>query len=107
TKYAPENWIDEAHLLVEFPNIRDKVRELGFGYIFAKLKECNLISMRKFYENWYTSFGERTKVKIRGQVVSFSFKRFNAFLGTLAVDPSEYFIQLENPPYRNIRRTLY
>lgn len=62
--------------------------------------------VREFYANWDTSFGESTKVKLRGQVVRFSFKSFNAFLGTLVVDPSEYFILLEKPPYRHILHTL-
>ncbi|MCE0481840.1 hypothetical protein HAX54_039929 [Datura stramonium] len=41
-KYAPKNWIDEGHLALEFPIIRDNVCELGLGYIFAEPKECNL-----------------------------------------------------------------
>lgn len=37
-KYAPENWIDEGCLALEFSAIRDKIRELGVGYIFAEPK---------------------------------------------------------------------
>ncbi|MCD9638390.1 hypothetical protein HAX54_022331, partial [Datura stramonium] len=66
-KYAPENWIDESRLALEFPVVRDKLHKLGVGYIFAKLEECNLTLVREFYENWDTLFGERTKVKIRAQ----------------------------------------
>ncbi|MCD7473020.1 hypothetical protein HAX54_014556, partial [Datura stramonium] len=36
SKYAPENWIDEGHLELEFPAIWVKIRELGAGYIFNK-----------------------------------------------------------------------
>ncbi|MCE3216612.1 hypothetical protein HAX54_007139, partial [Datura stramonium] len=41
-KYAPKNWIDEGRLSLKFLTIRDKLRELGGGYIFAKTEECNL-----------------------------------------------------------------
>ncbi|MCD7453975.1 hypothetical protein HAX54_022893, partial [Datura stramonium] len=41
-KYAPENWIDEGRLVLEFSTIRDKVPDLEFGYIFVELEECNL-----------------------------------------------------------------
>ncbi|MCD9638169.1 hypothetical protein HAX54_021943, partial [Datura stramonium] len=41
-KYAPENWIDEGGLALEFPTIRDKIRELGAGYIFNEPERCNL-----------------------------------------------------------------
>ncbi|MCD9640255.1 hypothetical protein HAX54_025456 [Datura stramonium] len=35
-KYAPENWMDEGRLELEFLTIKDKIRELGVGYIFNK-----------------------------------------------------------------------
>ncbi|MCD7453575.1 hypothetical protein HAX54_021445, partial [Datura stramonium] len=41
-KYAPENWIDEGCLALELPTIRNTIRELGLGYAFSKLEECNL-----------------------------------------------------------------
>ncbi|MCE5165937.1 hypothetical protein HAX54_013272, partial [Datura stramonium] len=41
-KYDPKNWINKGHLAIEFPTIRDKVPELGLGYIFADPEECNL-----------------------------------------------------------------
>ncbi|MCE3052074.1 hypothetical protein HAX54_051519, partial [Datura stramonium] len=100
-KYAPENWIDECHLALEFLSIRDKIRELGVDYVFTEPERCNLTLVRDFNANWDTSFEERTKVKIRGKVVPFTFKRFNAFLETPVVDPLEYFILLEKPPYRD------
>ncbi|MCE3049385.1 hypothetical protein HAX54_044734, partial [Datura stramonium] len=59
-KYAPENWIDEGLLELEFAAIRDKLCELGVGYIFPKKEECNLTLVREFYANWDTSFGEST-----------------------------------------------
>ncbi|MCD7465302.1 hypothetical protein HAX54_001012, partial [Datura stramonium] len=61
SKYAPENWIDEGLLALEFLTIRDKICELGGGYIFNKPERCNLILVREFYANWDTSFGESTK----------------------------------------------
>ncbi|MCD7470895.1 hypothetical protein HAX54_011097 [Datura stramonium] len=72
-KYAPENWIDEGRLKLEFSTIRDKVRELGLGYIFAESEECNLNLVREFYANRDTSFAESTKVKLRvgRSIVSF------------------------------------
>ncbi|MCE3051964.1 hypothetical protein HAX54_051256 [Datura stramonium] len=70
-------------------------------------EECNLTLVREFNANWDTSFGERTKVKIWGPVVHFTTKTFNVFLGTPVVDPSEYFILLEKPPYHDIRHDLY
>ncbi|MCD7473593.1 hypothetical protein HAX54_015534, partial [Datura stramonium] len=60
-KYAPENWIDEGRMALEFLYIREKIRELGVGYIFNELERCNLTLLRKFYANWDTSFGESTK----------------------------------------------
>ncbi|MCD7451271.1 hypothetical protein HAX54_010624, partial [Datura stramonium] len=42
SKYAPENWIYEGHLALEFLAIRDKIRELGVGYIFNEPERCNL-----------------------------------------------------------------
>ncbi|MCE2055153.1 hypothetical protein HAX54_042069, partial [Datura stramonium] len=105
-KYAPENWIDEVHLELDFPAIRDKIRELGAGYIFNEQERRNLILVREFYTSWDTSFGESTKIKIRGQVVRFTAKRFNAFLEKPSVDPLEYFILLVKPPYRDICHTL-
>ncbi|MCD7456280.1 hypothetical protein HAX54_031117, partial [Datura stramonium] len=60
-KYAHENWIDEGHLALEFPVIREKIPELGAGYIFNKSERCNLTLVREFYENCDTSFGESTK----------------------------------------------
>ncbi|MCE0482175.1 hypothetical protein HAX54_040643, partial [Datura stramonium] len=65
-KYAPEYWIDEGLLALEFPTNMDKLHELGVG----------------------TSYW------------------FNAFLGTPEVDPSEYFIFLEKPPYCEICHTI-
>ncbi|MCD7451373.1 hypothetical protein HAX54_011429, partial [Datura stramonium] len=65
--YAPENWINEGCLAPEFLVIRDKIRELGVGYIFSKSEECNLTLLWEFYANWDISFGETTKVKIKGQ----------------------------------------
>ncbi|MCD7448027.1 hypothetical protein HAX54_037340, partial [Datura stramonium] len=56
---------DKGRPVLEFPTIQDKLRELEVRYIFANLEECNLILVREFYENWDTSFGESTKVKIR------------------------------------------
>ncbi|MCE0481621.1 hypothetical protein HAX54_039498 [Datura stramonium] len=44
-KYAPENWIDECRFTLKFSTICNKVHEL----------------VRKFYENWDTSFRESTK----------------------------------------------
>ncbi|MCD7470760.1 hypothetical protein HAX54_010866 [Datura stramonium] len=41
-KYAPENWIDEGFLALDFPAIQYKLHELGVGYIFSKPEECNL-----------------------------------------------------------------
>ncbi|MCE0482101.1 hypothetical protein HAX54_040498, partial [Datura stramonium] len=35
-KYTPKNCIDIGHLALEFSTIRDKVCELGLGYIFAE-----------------------------------------------------------------------
>ncbi|MCD9639283.1 hypothetical protein HAX54_023708, partial [Datura stramonium] len=64
-RYAPKSWIDEGHLALEFPTIRDKLRELGVRYIFVEAEEWNLTFVREFYENWDTSFRESTKVKIR------------------------------------------
>ncbi|MCD7464617.1 hypothetical protein HAX54_053111, partial [Datura stramonium] len=61
------NCIDKAFLALEFPTIRDKVRELGLGYVFAKPEECNLALVREFYAYWDTYFGESTKIKIRCQ----------------------------------------
>ncbi|MCD9644162.1 hypothetical protein HAX54_032179 [Datura stramonium] len=69
SKYSPENWIDEGRLALEFPDIQEKICELGAGYIFTKLERCNLTLVRELYANWDTLFGESTKVKIRGQVV--------------------------------------
>ncbi|MCD9644630.1 hypothetical protein HAX54_033017, partial [Datura stramonium] len=60
-KYTPKNWIDEGLLTLEFSAIRDKIRELGAGYIFNKPERCNLIFVREFYANWDTSFRQRTK----------------------------------------------
>ncbi|MCD7448438.1 hypothetical protein HAX54_042235, partial [Datura stramonium] len=60
-KHAPENWINRDCLTLEFHIIRDKVCELGLGYIFAKPKECILTLVREFYANWETFFGEITK----------------------------------------------
>ncbi|MCE0481848.1 hypothetical protein HAX54_039937 [Datura stramonium] len=105
-KYAPENRIDEGRLALEFPTIRDKLNELGVGYIFAEPKECKLTLVRDFYTNWDISFEESSKVKIRGQVARFTYKRFNAILGTPTVDPSKYFILLERAPYRDIFPSL-
>ncbi|MCD7472020.1 hypothetical protein HAX54_012846, partial [Datura stramonium] len=102
----PENWIDEGHLAQEFPAIRKNIHELGAGYIFNKSKRCNLTLVRKFYANWDTSFKKSIKVKIRGKVVRITAKMFNALLETPAVDPSQYFILLEKPPYRGTRNTL-
>ncbi|MCD7469883.1 hypothetical protein HAX54_009295, partial [Datura stramonium] len=62
--------------------IRDKIHDFGVGYIIAEPKECNVTLVREFYANWDTSFGESTKVKIKGQLVRFTYKRFNAFLDT-------------------------
>ncbi|MCD7469109.1 hypothetical protein HAX54_007907, partial [Datura stramonium] len=81
-KYAPRNWIDDGRLVLELPTIKEKLHELGVGYIFGEPLECNLTLVREFYVNWDTTFGGSTKVKIRGQVVQFTHKRFNAFLGT-------------------------
>ncbi|MCD7469290.1 hypothetical protein HAX54_008221, partial [Datura stramonium] len=101
-KYAPKNWIDEGHLALEYPTIL----ELGLGYVFAELEECSLTLMREFYSNWDTSFGERKKVKIQGQVVLFSARSFNAFLCTPVVDPSVYSKLLETPLHLDICYTL-
>lgn len=84
-----------------------QIRSAKLGYVFAELEECNLTFVREFYANWDTSFGESTKVKIRGQVVNFIARAFNAFLERSVVDPSMYFILLEKPPYRDIFHTLY
>ncbi|MCD7466695.1 hypothetical protein HAX54_003637 [Datura stramonium] len=50
-------------------------------------KRCNVTLVREFYENWDTSFEERTKLNIRGQVVRFTAKMYNAFLETPASRP--------------------
>ncbi|MCD7461175.1 hypothetical protein HAX54_045427, partial [Datura stramonium] len=60
-KYGLENLIDEGHLELEFPAIRNTFRELGMGYVFPKPKECNLTLVREFYANCNTSYGENTK----------------------------------------------
>ncbi|MCD7464279.1 hypothetical protein HAX54_052397, partial [Datura stramonium] len=74
-------------------------------YVFSKPEECNLTSMREFYANWNTSYEKSTKVKVQGHVVHFTTRYFNAFLGTLVVDP-EMFLMLEKTPYRDIHHTL-
>ncbi|MCD9641703.1 hypothetical protein HAX54_028091, partial [Datura stramonium] len=104
-KYAPKNWIDEGHLALEFLAIRDKIRELGAGYIFNEPERCNLTLLREFYANWDSLFEESTKINIE-VVVQFKAKRFNAFLETPTIYPSVYFILLEKPPYRDICHTL-
>ncbi|MCD7458529.1 hypothetical protein HAX54_038500, partial [Datura stramonium] len=105
-KYALENWIYYGLLALEFPTIRDKVRQLGLGYIFLEPEECNLTLVREIYANCDTSFGERNEVIIQVPVDRFTTKTFNAFLGTPVVDPSEYLILLEKPPYQDIHHTL-
>ncbi|MCE0481834.1 hypothetical protein HAX54_039917, partial [Datura stramonium] len=45
-KYAPKNKIDEGHLTLEFLVIRDKLCELGVGYICVEQEECNLTLVR-------------------------------------------------------------
>ncbi|MCE3217204.1 hypothetical protein HAX54_011036, partial [Datura stramonium] len=45
-KYALEHWIDEGRLAQEFLAIRDKLSELGVGYIFTEPEECNLTFVR-------------------------------------------------------------
>ncbi|MCE3051556.1 hypothetical protein HAX54_050181, partial [Datura stramonium] len=35
-KYAPENLIDERCLALEYPTIRDTIREIGLGYVFVE-----------------------------------------------------------------------
>ncbi|MCD7471835.1 hypothetical protein HAX54_012564 [Datura stramonium] len=82
------------------------MRELGVGYIFNEPERYNLPLAREFYAKYVISFGESTKVKIRGQVVWFIAKKFISFLVTPAVGPSKYFIFLEKPPYRDIHHTL-
>ncbi|MCE2056169.1 hypothetical protein HAX54_044145, partial [Datura stramonium] len=51
-------------LALDFPAIRNKIRELEMGYIFNESERCNLTLVREFYTNWDTSFGESTKLKI-------------------------------------------
>ncbi|MCE0482040.1 hypothetical protein HAX54_040374, partial [Datura stramonium] len=58
SKYAPENWIDEGQLALEFSDTREKIREFGAGYIFNEPERCNLTFVREFYANWDTSFRE-------------------------------------------------
>ncbi|MCD9645503.1 hypothetical protein HAX54_034495, partial [Datura stramonium] len=41
-KYALEHWIDKGFLALGFPAIKDRVHELGLGFIFAEPEECNL-----------------------------------------------------------------
>ncbi|MCE0481251.1 hypothetical protein HAX54_038846 [Datura stramonium] len=41
-KYAPEKWIDEGRLSLEFLTIYDTIHELGLGYMFVEPEECNL-----------------------------------------------------------------
>ncbi|MCE3049884.1 hypothetical protein HAX54_046059, partial [Datura stramonium] len=60
-KYAPKNWIEEGYLALELMEIWDKIHELGVCYIFNESEKCHLTLVREFYENWDTSFGERTK----------------------------------------------
>ncbi|MCD9639978.1 hypothetical protein HAX54_024989, partial [Datura stramonium] len=105
-KYAPENWIDEGRLTFEFPTISDTVHELGQGYVFPEPEECNLTLVRKFYENWNTSYGESTNIKVQDQVVRFTTRSYNVFLGTPVVDLEMYFLFLEKSPYRDIFHTL-
>ncbi|MCD9640903.1 hypothetical protein HAX54_026638, partial [Datura stramonium] len=54
-------------LALEFPVIRDKIHELGAGFIFNEMERCNLTLVRQFYANWDTSSGESTKVKMKDQ----------------------------------------
>ncbi|MCD9643254.1 hypothetical protein HAX54_030552, partial [Datura stramonium] len=61
---------DAFHLSA--PTICDTIFELGLGYVLVEPEECNLTLVREFYTNLDTSFGESTKVKIRGQMVHFS-----------------------------------
>ncbi|MCE3217059.1 hypothetical protein HAX54_010201, partial [Datura stramonium] len=98
-KYAQENRTGLGYLALKYPTICDTIRELGLGYVFVEPEECNLTLVMEFYANWDTSFGERTKIKIKGQVVHFSVRSFNAFLCTLVVDPSMYFLLLQKAPY--------
>ncbi|MCD9645636.1 hypothetical protein HAX54_034680, partial [Datura stramonium] len=37
-KCAPENWVDEGHLALEFPAVSENIRELRAGYIFNELE---------------------------------------------------------------------
>ncbi|MCD9642758.1 hypothetical protein HAX54_029702, partial [Datura stramonium] len=106
-KYAPKNLIDEGRLALEYPTICGTIRELGLGYVFVEPEECTLTLVRKFYDKWDTSFGESTKVKIKGQVVRISARSFSAFLCTPVVNPSMYAVFLEKPPYLDIHHTLY
>ncbi|MCD9641854.1 hypothetical protein HAX54_028311 [Datura stramonium] len=89
-----------------FPTIHDTVRELGLGYVFAEPGECNLTLVREFYVNWSTSYRESTKIKVRGQVVHFTARSFNAFLGTPLVDLEMYFLLLGKLPYNDIHHTF-
>ncbi|MCD9637559.1 hypothetical protein HAX54_020926 [Datura stramonium] len=55
-KYSPKNWIDEGRLALKFPAIREKIRELGAGYIFNKLDRCNLtlvLDCNRWYDDVY------------------------------------------------------
>ncbi|MCE3050419.1 hypothetical protein HAX54_047158, partial [Datura stramonium] len=37
-KYAPENYIDEGRLALEFLTIRNTIHELALGYVFFELE---------------------------------------------------------------------
>ncbi|MCD7445833.1 hypothetical protein HAX54_000072, partial [Datura stramonium] len=88
-KYALENWIDEGRLALELPTIRDTFCELGLGYVFAELEECNLTLVREFYANWNTSYGESTIIKEGCQMVR---RSFNAFLDMPVIYLEIYFL---------------
>ncbi|KAG5605399.1 hypothetical protein H5410_026891 [Solanum commersonii] len=66
----------------KFPQIHAMVYILGIQYIFLDQGECNLSFVCEFYVNWNTNHLFRNRGDIRYQLIWFTLRALNHFLGT-------------------------
>uniref|UniRef100_M1DCD9 Putative plant transposon protein domain-containing protein n=1 Tax=Solanum tuberosum TaxID=4113 RepID=M1DCD9_SOLTU len=104
-KYIGYEFVNAVRLQLQFRDIYRIIHELGLRFIFDNPGDCNLTLLREFYANWLTETKYKT-VPVRGRDIKFSARILNELLGTANCDHDKFNNLKDEPPYRDIRRTL-
>nr|XP_016492015.1 PREDICTED: uncharacterized protein LOC107811572 isoform X1 [Nicotiana tabacum] len=100
--YLPDFAVNEHKLMSRYPQIWERIHELGLGFVFKNQGEANFSLVREFYSGWNLE----QLVLIRGRLIDISASALCRFLDAPNVPCSPLCDFIYWPAYRDIRHKL-